>query len=262
MQCGKCGTALEEGMIFCPKCGTMAEVELTLHRTPAPEPEKTSEEPVAEEPVAVEVPVEELPEEPVKKTRRGFRWIWPGIAVLLVAAAAIAVIALRPQPYTSALDIYIEVAYEGELSKMDLLVPEEYWDYRERIGKSELNASIKVFRKENELSFTQMEDSMRRVCGEDMEVTYEVTSEEVIEEDYLDRLRTGLEKYGIEPDLLKTGYIIDYDLHFSGSRRESQQNKTQVLVLLIGNRWYLARGGPTYWDSNVEFFLSSSYWPG
>lgn len=227
MQCNKCGTFLEEDMLFCPKCGTFAEVDLNIHQA------QTSEA-VAEEPASVAIPLEELPE---TKPRKLPVIIWSGIAVLLAVAAVIAVIVLRPQTFTSALDTYIEVFYEGDVSKIDRLAPEAYWESLERDGFSsevdKLRLKARAFSSVYTTQFTH---------GEDVTVTYEIKRQEPIKEDRFHEIKEALEQtYGIAPDSVEQGYIIDYCLHFSSSAGESDGLQTKIHVLRIDKKWYLVQ---------------------
>lgn len=227
MQCNKCGIFLEEGVLFCPKCGTFAEVDLNIHRVQTPQT-------VAEEPSSVTVPRKELPE---KKPRKLAAIIWSGIAVLLIVAAVIAVIGLRPQTYTAALDTYIEVFYEGDISKIDRLAPEAYWESLEKDGFSsevdKLRLKAMVFSSLYTTQFTH---------GEDVTVTYEIKRQKPIKEDRFAEIKEALEQtYGIAPDSVEQGYIIDYCLHFSSSAGESDGLQTKIHVLRIDKQWYLVQ---------------------
>ncbi len=227
MQCNKCGISLEEDVLICPKCGTFAEVDLNIHQAQAPEA-------VAEEPVSVTVLQEELLE---TKPRKYAAAIWSGIAVLLVAAAVIAVIVLRPQAFTVALDTYIEVFYEGDVSKIDRLVPGAYWESLERDGfSSEVDKLRLKARAFSSMYYTQF------AYGEDVTVTYEIKGQSPIKEDRFNEIKEALEQaYGIAPDSVDQGYIIDYCLHFSSSAGENDGLRSKIHVLRIDKQWYLVQ---------------------
>ncbi len=234
MQCDRCGTLLEEGMIFCPKCGVMAEVDLMLHRTPASEPAETVEEPVAAESPA---------EAPEKKHKKLWPIIWIGITVALIAAALVILNSLQPGNYTTAIDTYIDIVYEGKDSKIKQLAPPEYWKYLENQGISLSREKIRL-----ELVFLSHRYVHLVECGEDMQTSYKITSEEPVAKGRMTELKEWLEQtYGITPGSVKEGYTVEYELQFSGLEGEKTEQKEHY-VLLIGNQWYLV-------ETTVESFV-------
>ena len=244
MQCSKCGAVLDADTVFCPECGAMA-VDMTIHQ-----PEKPR---IAE----VEAPEKMQKEIPVKlpsewkiwaKRYRGFlATLGATVGVLLITAIVIVAIALQPGDYTAAVENYIEIAYEGNFEKLDLLVPEEYWDY---MGQKN-HFGLAAYKKECELIFLQMRFFMASNCGEDMEISYEIMEEKPVNGEDLDKIRGYLATYGIKSTSVKSAYAIGVKMNFSGSKGTDEANLANCYAILIGDCWYLA-----YTDLNtIGFYI-------
>lgn len=253
MQCSKCGTILEEGMLFCPKCGAMAEVELTLHQKAMPE-----ENPVAQE--MPEKPEEKAPEEspelPATKQRKISPVMAWGMAAVLMVAVVLALFVFRSKPepspstYTSALDTYVAVSYGLDFSRIRELAPEAYWAHLEKNGT---NLELKM--KRIGLSFLSESHDRQVYCGDDLKVFYEITETKTIEGTLADQFKQLLqEKCGISPESVGETRSIKYFLQFSGAQLTQNSNEQRGYIVCIDGQWYLA-GNP----GGEMMFLPTTY---
>lgn len=245
MQCSKCGAVLEADTVFCPECGAMA-VDMTLHR-----------------PVTAQIPVEETPEEVPEilpsewktwsKTYRGFLVaLVATVGALLMAAIAVVMISLHPGSYTTAIENYIEIVYEGNFDKLELLAPEMYWD---RMRQSS-PYGLEIRKRDWEIQFMQELTMKEFYCGEDMVVSYEVTEEKPVEDAWLDRVK-GFLRPSVDPGSVKEVYAIQVTLKFSGSKGSREEVLDSMYAILIDNCWHLAKGDNSY-TGGVSFYLPYS----
>ena len=243
MQCSKCGAVLDADTVFCPECGAMT-VDMTIQQPAMPpmpeeEPEKKPEEIPEKQPSQWKLLV--------KQYRGALIAMGATVGALLTAAVVIVAIALQPGDYTTAVENYIEIAYEGNFEKLDLLLPEEYWDY---MGQKN-HFGLAAYKKECELIFLQMRFFMASNCGEDMEISYEITEETPVNGEDLDKIRGDLATYGIKSTSVKSAYAIGVKMNFSGSKGADEAGLANCYAILIGDCWYLA-----YTDLNtIGFFV-------
>lgn len=255
MQCSKCGTPLEEGNVFCPNCGAVSDMALVQPEPVAEEPAEVIEAPVMEEiPEAVETPVIEEAETPVtetvpeEKSRKLPAIVWYLGAALLIAMVIIIVFAGRPKPCTSALDTYIGVVYEGDFSQIRQLAPPEYWQYREKQGVSWGQEALRL-----QIIFLNERYIQLLHFGEQMQVSYEIQSQERIESERMVELEQWAEeKYGISPEKITEGYFLQYTLSFSGSD-DAVTMDGERYALLIDKQWYLVESYTAQWETYYEF---------
>ena len=75
--------------------------------------------------------------------------------------------------------------------------------------------------------------------GDDAQVSYRITQKEPAEESRMEQMKKWLKgMYGIMPEVVQEGYLLEYELVFSGSKGERVETKKQY-VLRIDGRWYL-----------------------
>lgn len=128
MFCPNCGTPCEDGMTFCPQCGS------ALAATPA-QPTVTAEEPVQATPSFTEAPIAETVamEAPIApKSKKGL------LAKILIAVGAVALVAVlvfvcltvfaSPKSKVSSAFGKTAAAYDSMLEKLDLDGLEEFED--------------------------------------------------------------------------------------------------------------------------------------
>ena len=150
-------------------------------------------------------------------------------ALLLVLAAVLICVGCSSDSFVhhEVLDTFMAVRYEGQFDKMNQLAPQEYWDWYKNQGRS-----IDDLLSYAEGAYYSQLNMMVRQFGEDPKVTYNITDDDTMDGDRLDRIANALTKYGIETSGVKNGRVITVDLTITGSQASDTTEEVYELVTI------------------------------
>lgn len=260
--CVNCGAALDEGVAFCHNCGARQEAPV--------QPEQPAE------PVAPVAPVAPAPQfvpaqsvtppppfvpaitatavAPKKKVNPKLLIIGGAVVAAVVIVVIVLSLVLGGGP-EKALDNWMAI-YSGDVSKIEDMFPEEYWNYvarEEEMSRFELMAELRE-------NLIELREDMKDEFGSNYRVSYEILDKEDVDKVTLQKIGVALARYGIKPSAVKEACNMQVLLSIQGSgvirgSDDSNMNVASISAVKIDSDWYLIR----YYEHDGEFnvyFLS------
>lgn len=171
---------------------------------------------------------------------------------LLLAVVVIFCLAACSDPpegnHNQALDNLVAVRYRGESASITKLAPKEYWTWYESEG-----------RKVSELityssgAYNSWLNVIGGQYGENLTVTYTITSEETLDKDTQKRFIQEMErKYGIDADTISGGKTLFVTFTLTGSLKTDTIDSEFILFTIDGTQ-YLVRAADDNGNFTVDF---------
>lgn len=282
MFCTKCGAQIADNARFCTSCGATLETSAPVV-TPVAEPAPAVNPVPAAEPAPAtnDAPaVEPTPAEPKERTQidvnavktqlsetlkpvTGFlKRIWAnkvlsfgiigGFALILVVCIVFSV--LDATGYKSSLNNFIDMM-NGDTSKVELVMPKDYWEYMDDEFDKDLDDIIDNF--EDELKDLQKEQ--KSTFGKNIKYSYTIEEAKKVDKDDVKDIAEALaESYEfVDEDDVTEAYEVEIELTIKGSKDDDSDDMEFVCVK-IGSGWYLL-SSYSYGDTDYYRFFAISF---
>lgn len=257
MFCTKCGAEIAPNSKFCTTCGATVDAAApattpvqpqaapvyTAPQAPAPAPAQPKEERAKVDAASVKATLVET----LKPAGNFIKKIWAnkivslsiilGVALILVVGIVGTVLNLTG--YKSALNNFVDVM-NGDASKLEKVMPNEYWEYMDEEYNKELDDYVEEFEDE----YDDYVKELRGEFGKNIKFSYEIEEAEKMDKDDVEDLAEGLadEFSYIDEDDVKEAYEVEMEMTIKGSK-DDDSIEMDVLCVKIGSGWYLIRSG-------------------
>ncbi len=146
--------------------------------------------------------------------------------------------------YLTPLEINIAMRLEGKFDTLETALPQVTWDwYVKEYGYSKKDV-IDNMKMQHESRPIQL----KAEYGEDMTVTYTVTSDTAMESDDLTKIAQKLKNlYKLDETKITEGRNLVYDVILSGSKKETKSSNIPFAVVKFDGVWYhvVLEGAPS-----------------
>lgn len=249
--CVNCGAALDEGVAFCHNCGARQEAPAQPAEPVAPVtpvPQFVPAQSVTPAPQFVPAAQVATAVAPKKKVNPKLLIIGGAVLAAVVVVVIVLSLALGGGP-EKALDNWMAL-YSGDVSKIEDMFPEEYWNYvarEEEMSRFELMAELRE-------NLIELREDMKDEFGSNYRVSYEILDKEDVDKVTLQKISVALARYGIKSSAVKEACNMQVLLSIQGSgvirgSDDSNMNVASISAVKIDSDWYLIR----YYEYDGEF---------
>lgn len=154
--------------------------------------------------------------------------------------------------YLTPLETNIAMRLEGAFDTLETALPQVTWDWyakEYRYSKQDVIDNMKMQHENRPIQ-------LKAEYGEDMTVTYTVTSDTAMESDDLTKIAQKLKNlYKLDETKITEGRYLVYDILLSGSKKETTSSDIPFAVVKFDGVWYhvVLEGDPS--DSNFNAYL-------
>ena len=158
--------------------------------------------------------------------------------------------------YNDALDLFLEVFYEGDFSRARELAPDAFWDYCEKDTDITYDDLIKQL---NDLEYSkEVVDKFKEKYGEDYTISFKIIEKEIPGDQEFDSIASDV-SYNIGNNNVNVNDAIKCKIEITakGSKNEITQTD-DFLFVEVGGKWYVYYNNVGF--SAVGLFLVISDW--
>lgn len=154
--------------------------------------------------------------------------------------------------YLTPLETNIAMRLKGAFDTLETALPQVTWDWyakEYRYSKQDVIDNMKM-------QHERRPAELKGEYGDDMTVTYTVTSDTAMESDDLTKIAQKLKKlYKLDETKITEGRYLMYDIVLSGSKKETKSSGISFAVVKFDGVWYhvVLEGNPG--DSNFNAYL-------
>lgn len=260
MFCTKCGAQNADDAKFCTSCGATVEAAAPV-TAPAAAPAPDAAPVEAKEASKIDVnAVKNQLGETLKPVTAFFKRLWAnkplcfgiigGVAVILVVCIVFGI--LDATGYKSSLNNFVDMM-NGDTSKVEKVMPKEYWVYMDEEKDKDLDDIIDDF----EDNLKDMQKEMKREYGKNIKYSYTIEEATKVDKDDVEEIAAALaEDYTfIDEDDVTEAYEVEIELTIKGSK-DDDSDDMEVVCVKIGSGWYLL-SSYSYGDTTYYRFMVS-----